>query len=151
MPACFETGSDDGIHTSLLKCGTLFGCCGRTDRDDIFRTAFVQDFSWRNSKDETEHGYVFIQQYANLILKSRRRIRFVSWTRYSQRCQMTGKRRKAPVERAFIRCSRPGVLHRYPQIHCERFRGKRADFSYHIFDCPWGQTERAKRSESAKV
>src|ERR1700746_2423892 len=33
-----------------------------------------------------------------------------------------GKRRETPIEGIFIRCSRPFVFHRYPQVHCETFR-----------------------------
>src|SRR6202163_3828803 len=105
MAPGFEAGSDDGIHAGILKCRTLFGCGRRANRDDVFCTALFQDFAWWNPVDETEHGYLFIQQDAGLILKSSPRIGFVLWTRRSQRCDMNSEWRKASVKRAFIRVS----------------------------------------------
>src|SRR5450631_735171 len=109
MPPGFETGGDDGIHAGLLKCRTLFGCGRRANRDDVLRSALVQDFLWWNPVDEAEHGYLLVQQDANLILKSDPRIGFVLWTRRSQGCDVGSKGRKASVERAFIRYSSPFV------------------------------------------
>jgi hypothetical protein len=86
-----------------------------------FCPTLFQNFSWRNSVDEAECWYLRVQQHASLIFKSGRRIRFV-WTRRSQGGEMGGKRRETPIEGVFIRCSRTFVFHRYPQVHCERFR-----------------------------
>src|SRR6266436_2003420 len=151
MPAGFEAGSDDGIHAGFLKCCTLFGCGGCTNRQDAFGPALLQDFSWRNSKDEAEHWYLRVQQDANLMLKSHPRVRIVFRTRRSQGCDMGGKSRKASVECVFIRCSSTFVFHRYPQVHCERFRCKGANLCDYVFDCSRCQAMSSERSESAKV
>src|SRR4051812_26702465 len=105
MSPGLEARSDEGIHAGLLKCYTLFGCGRRANRDDVFCPALFQDFAWRDPVDEAEHGYLFIQQYAGLILKSYRRVGFVLWTWRSQGCDMDSKWRKAFVERVLIRCS----------------------------------------------
>src|SRR6266436_1156873 len=99
MAPGFEAGSDDGIHAGIhagiLKCRTLFGCGRRANRDDVFCTALFQDFAWWDPVDETEHGYLFIQQDAGLILKSYPRIGFALWTRRPQGGDMDSERRKA--------------------------------------------------------
>src|SRR5580704_10563798 len=151
MSSGFEAGSDDGIHASLLKCSTLFGCGRRANRDDVFRPALLQDFLWWDSVDEAEHRYLFVQQDASLILKSSPRIRFVLWTRRSQGCDMDSKWRKASVERVFIRCSSTFVFHRYPQVHCERFRCKGTNLCDRVFDRSRCQAMSTERSESTKV
>src|SRR5216684_8904169 len=151
MAPGFEAGGDDGIHAGVLKCCTLFGCGRRADRHDVFRPALFQDLLWRNPVDEAEYGYVLVQQDASLILKSYPRIGFVLWTRRSQGCNMDSERRKTFVERVLIRCSSTWVFHRYPQVHCERFRCKGANLSDDVFDRLRSQAVRTKRSESAKV
>jgi len=151
MSPGFEAGSDDGIHAGLLKCRTLFGCGRRANRDDVFCPALFQDFLWWDPVDEAEHGYLLIQQDASLILKSYPRIGFVFWTRCSQGCDMDSEWREASVERIFIRRSSTFVFHRYPQIHCERFRCKGVNLSDHVLDRLRRQAVRTKRSESAKV
>src|SRR5258708_14711930 len=133
-PGC-ETGSDDGVHAGVLKRRTLFGCGRRANGHDAFCAALVQDFAWWNPVDEAEHAYLFIQQYASLILKSGGRIGFVLWTRRSQGCEMGSKWRKASVERVFIGCSSTFVLHRHPQVHSERLRCKGANLRDDVFDC----------------
>src|ERR1700688_1840303 len=105
MSPGFEAGSDDGIYTGVLKCGTLFGCGRRADRHDAFYPALFQNFAWWDPVDEAEDGYPFIQQDAGLILESRPRKGFVLWTRRSHGCDIGSERRKAFVERVFIRCS----------------------------------------------
>src|SRR6266699_1876340 len=151
MAPGFEAGSDDGIHAGLLKCRTLFGCSRCANRDDVFRPALFQDFPWRDPIDEAEYGYLLVQQDASLILKSYPRIGFVLWTRRPQGCDMDSKWRKASVERVFIRYSSTFVFHRYPQVHCERFRCKGANLRDDVFDCFRRQAVRTERSESAKV
>src|SRR2546430_2020437 len=59
--------------------------------------------------------------------------------------------RGAPLERVFIRCSSPFVFHRYPQVHCERFRCKGANLCDHVFDRSRCQAMSTERSESATV
>src|SRR6266853_4163937 len=98
MSSGFKPGSDDRIHACLLKCCCLIGCCRRANRDDAFRPALLQDFSWRDSNDEAEYRDVRVQQHASLIFKSDRRIRFVCWTRRPQGGQMDGKWGKASIE-----------------------------------------------------
>src|SRR6266849_8325943 len=120
MPPGFEARSDDGIYAGLLKCRALLGCCCRTNRDDAFRPALIQDFLWRDPVNEAEHRYLLVQQDANLILKSYPRIGFVFWTRRSQGCDMRSKWRETPIEGVFIRCTCTFVFHRHPQVHCER-------------------------------
>src|SRR6267143_2441311 len=134
MSPCFEAGSDDGIHAGLLKCRTLLGCGRRANRDDMFRPALFQNFLWRDPVDEAEHRYLLVQQDTNLILKSNPRIGFVLWTRRSQGCDMDSYWRKASVERVFIRCSSTFVFHRYPKVHCERFRCKGTNLRNRFFD-----------------
>src|SRR6266481_5188651 len=151
MSPGLEAGSDDGIHAGVLKCCSLFGCGRRTNRDDVFCPALFQDFARWNPVDEAEYGYLLVQQDASLILKSYPRIGFVLWTRRPQGCDMDGKWRKASVERVFIRCSSTFVFHRYPQVHCERFRCKGANLCDHVFDCSRCQAMSSERSESAKV
>src|SRR6266849_6471040 len=80
MSPGLESGSDDRIHASLLKCCCLTGCGRRANRDDVFRPALLQDFLWWDPVDEAEHGYLLVQQDASLILKSCQRIGFVLWT-----------------------------------------------------------------------
>src|SRR6266571_5798673 len=151
MPAGFEAGSDDGIHAGLLKCRTLFGCSRRANRDDVFRSALIQDFLWWDPVDEAEHGHLRVQQDASLIFKSYPRKGFVFWTRRSQGCDMGSKWRKASVERVFIRRPSTFVFHRYPQVHCERFRCKGANLRDHVFGRSRRQAMSSERSESAKV
>src|SRR5260370_26896542 len=146
-----ESGGDDGIHAGLLKCCCVIGCGGRANRDDVFRPALLQDFLWWDAVDEAEHGYLLVQQDANLILKSYPRIGFVLWTRRSQGCDMRSKWRKASVESVFIRCMSTFVFHRYPQVNCERFRCKGVNLCDHVFDRLRSQAVRTKRSEPAKV
>jgi hypothetical protein len=71
MSSRFEPGSDDGVHAGLLKCCGLIRCGCRAHRDDAFRSALIQEFFWWDPKDEAEHGYLFVQEHASLILKSR--------------------------------------------------------------------------------
>src|SRR3984893_1154500 len=151
MAPGFEAGSDDGIHAGLLKCCTLLGCGRRANRHDVFRPALLQDFLWRDPIDEAEYRYLLVQQDASLILKAYPRIGFVLWARLPQGCDMDGKWRKASVERVFIRCSSTFVFHRYPQVHCERFRCKGANLCDHVFDRFRRQAMSTERSESAKV
>src|SRR6266853_5117596 len=151
MSPGLESGSDDRIHAGLLKCCCLIRCGRRANRDDVFRPALIQDFFSWDPVDEAEHGYLLVQQDASLILKSYPRIGFVLWMRRSQGCDMDSKWCKASVERVFIRCSSTFVFHRYPQVHCERFRCKGANFCDHIFDRSWRQAVSTERSESAKV
>src|SRR6266850_1532959 len=151
MSPGFEAGSDDGIHAGLLKCCSFFGCGRRANRDDVFCPALFQDFVRWDPVDETEHGYLLVQQDAGLILKSYPRIGFVLWTRRSQGCDMGSKWRKASVERVFIRCSSTFVFHRYPQVHCERFRCKGANLRDHVLDRSRRQAMSSERSEAAKV
>src|SRR5467141_318332 len=151
MSPGLESGSDDRIHAGLLKCCCLMGCGRRANRDDVFRPALLQDFLWWDPVDEAEYEYLLVQQDASLILKSYPRIGFVLWTRRSQGCDMDSKWRKASVERVFIRCSSTFVFHRYPQVHCERFRCEGANLSNHVLDRLRSQAVRTKRSESAKV
>src|SRR4029450_3252376 len=120
MAPRFEAGRAAGIHAGVLKCRTLCGCRRRANRDDVFRPALFQDFSWWDPVDEAEHGHLLVQQDASLILKSYRRMGFGLWTRRSQGGEMDSKWREASVERVFIRRSRTFVFHRYPQVHCER-------------------------------
>src|SRR5882724_11880078 len=151
MSPGFEAGSDDGIHAGFLKCRTLFGRGRRANRDDVFRPALFQDFLWRDPIDEAKHGYLLVQQDASLILKSYPRIGFVLWTRRSLGCDMDSEWRKASVERVFIRCSSTFVFHRYPQVHCERFRCQGANLADYFPNRLRSQAMRTKRSESAKV
>src|SRR5260370_8681195 len=151
MSSGFEPGSDDGIHAGLLEWLTLFGCGRSANRDDVFCPALFQDFLWGDPVDEAEHGYLLVQQDASLILKSYARIGLVLWTRRSQGFDMDSKWRKAPVERVFIRCSSTFVFHRYPQVHCERFRLKVANLCDHVFDRSRRQAMSPERSEPAKV
>src|ERR1700687_6169772 len=123
MPPGLEAGSDDRIHAGLLKCGSLFGCGRRANRDDVFRFTLLQDFFRWNSKDEAEHWYLRIDQRASLIFESRRRrIWFICWKRRSQFGEMVGNWRKASVECAFIRTSRAVVFLRHRKIHRKRLR-----------------------------
>src|SRR5258706_3155832 len=140
MSPGFEAGSDDGIHTGVLKCCTLFGCGRRANRHDALCPALFQDFAWWNPVDEAEHGYPFIQQDAGLILKSYPRIGFVLWALRPQGCDMDSEWRKASFERVFIRCSSTFVFHRYPQVHCERLGCKGANLRDDVFDCFRRQT-----------
>src|ERR1700720_405114 len=103
MPPGFEAGSNNSIYSRLLKCRTLFRCGRHADCDDVFRPALFQNFLWWDPVDEAEHGYLLVQQDANLIVKSYPRIGFVLWTRRSQGCDMGSKWRKASVEHIFIR------------------------------------------------
>src|SRR6266851_8789846 len=151
MSPGFEAGSDDGIHAGLLKCCSLFGCGRRANRHDVFCPALFQDFARWDPVDETEHGYLLVQQDAGLILKSYPRIGFVLWTRRPQGCEMDSEWRTASVKRVFIRFSSTFVFYRYPQVHCERLRCKGANLRDDVFDRFRRQTVRAKRSESAKV
>src|SRR5229473_2861612 len=134
MPPGFEAGSDHGIYSGLLKCRTLF-----------------EDFLWWDPIDEAEHRDLLVQQDASLILKSYPRIGLVVRTRRSQGCDVDSKWREASVECVFIRCSSTFVFHRYPQVHCERFRCKGANFCDHVFDRSRCQAMSTERSESAKV
>src|SRR5712691_11069663 len=151
MSPGFEAGSDDGIHAGLLKCCCIIGSARRANCDDVFSPALFPDLLRWDSVDEAEHWNVRVQQDANLILKSNPRIWFVFWTRRSQGCDMDSQWRKASVERVFIRCSSTFVFHRYPQVHCERFRCEGANLSNHVLDRLRSQAVRTKRSESAKV
>src|SRR3984893_19246513 len=151
MSPGFEAGTADAIHAGLLKCHTLFGCGRRANRDDVFRPALFQDFLWWEPVDEAEHGYLLVEQDASLILKSYPRIGLVLWTRRSQGCDMDSKWRKASIECVFIRCSSTFVFHRYPQVHCERFRCKGANLCDCLFDRFRRQAVRTERSESAEV
>src|ERR1700676_2354090 len=151
MAPGFEAGSDDDIHAGLLKCCTLFGCGRRANRYDVFCPALFQDFAWWDPVDEAEHRYLLVQQDAGLILKSYPRIGLVLWTGRSQGCEMGSQWRKASVESVLIGSSSPFVFHRYPQVHCERFRCKGANLRDHVFHGVGRQAVRAKRSESAKV
>src|SRR5882724_13543424 len=151
MSPGFEARSDDGIHAGLLKYCTLFGCGRRANRHDVFRPALFQDFARWNPVDEAEYGHLLVQQDTSLILKSYPRIGFVLWTRRSQGRDMDSKWREASVERVFIRRSSTFVFHRYPQVHCERFRCKGPNLCDHIFDRSRRQAMSSERSESAKV
>src|SRR5229473_7152906 len=151
MSPSFEAGSGDGIHAGLLKCRTLFGCGGRANRDDVFRPALFQDFLWWNPVDEAKHGYLLVQQGARLILKSYPRIGLVLWTGRSQGCEMGRQWRKASVESVLIGSSSPFVFHRYPQVHCERFRCKGANLCDRVLDRSRRQAMSRERSESAEV
>jgi len=64
---------------------------------------------------------------------------------------MDGKGGKAPIEGLFVRGSGAFVFHRYPQVHCERFRREGANLSHHVPDGLRSQAVRSKRSQSAKV
>src|ERR1700756_652656 len=151
MTAGFEAGSYDGIHAGLLKGRTLFGCGCRANRDDVFRPALIQDFLWRYSVDEAEHGDFLVQQDASLVFKSHRGIGFVLWTRCSHGCEMCGEWGKASDKRVYVRCSSTFVFHRYPQVHCEGLRCKRANLCDHFFNRFGRQAMSTERSESAKV
>src|SRR6267154_1022398 len=105
MSPGFEAGSDDGIHAGVLKCCTLFGCGRRANCHDAFCPALFQDFAWGNPVDETEQGYPFIQQDADLILKLNLRIGLILRARRPQGCDMDSEWRQAPVKRVFIRLS----------------------------------------------
>ena len=58
MSPCFEARGGNGIHAGFLKCRRLVWRCRRANGDDAFRPALLQDFSCRNSIDETECRYV---------------------------------------------------------------------------------------------
>src|SRR5205807_3722694 len=104
MSPCFEAGSGDGVHAGLLeRCG-LLGCCRGSDGYNSLGSTLLQDFSWRNPKNEAEHRDVCIDQRTSLIFKSRAgQIWFVCWKRRSQLCEMAGNWDKASVECAFVR------------------------------------------------
>ena len=93
----------------------------------------------------------FSQQDAGLILKSNRRIGLILRARRSQGCDVGSKWRKASVKRVFIRLSSAFVFHRYPQVHCERFRCKGANLCDCLFDRFRRQAVCTERSESAEV
>src|SRR5450631_1007584 len=101
MPPGFKARGHDGIHAGILKDCSLVGCGRRANRDDPFCPALIQNLPWRDSVDEAEHGYPFIQQDANLILKSYPRIGFVPWTRRPQGCDMDSEWCQTSVERVF--------------------------------------------------
>src|SRR5579863_2035230 len=151
MPAGLEAGSGDGVDACLLERNGFIGCCGHANGDDVFRAAFLQNFFWRNSEDEAEYGHLRVEQHADLILDPNRRKRFVYRIRSSQSRKMCGERRKTSFEGIFVRSSGASVFHRNPQIHCERFGGKRANLCDYVFDCFGCQRVRAERSESAKI
>src|SRR6185369_17193036 len=151
MPAGFETGSYDGIHAGLLKGRTLFGCGCRANRDDAFRPALIQDFFWWYPVDEAEHGHFLVQQDASLVFKSNRGIGLVLWTRRSHGNKMGSEWGKASVERVYVRCSSTFVFHRYPQVHREGLRCKRANLCDDFFNRFRRQAMSTERSESAKV
>src|SRR6266851_1910106 len=111
----------------------------------------IQDFSRWNSYDETEDRHCCIQQRASLILKSQWRIWLVLRPGRSQRVEVGGECGEGAVEGGFIRRSGAFVFHRYPQVHCERFRCKGANLSDDVLDRLRSQAVRTKRSESAKV
>src|SRR6201993_3383990 len=140
MSPGFEAGSDDGIHAGILKGCSLVRCGRRANRDDPFCLALIENLPWWDSVDEAEHGYPFIQQDANLIIKSYPRIGFVLRARRPQGCDVGSKWRKASVKRIFIRLSSAFVFHRYPQVHCERLRCKGANLRDDVFDCFRRQT-----------
>src|SRR5882762_2707541 len=104
MPAGFKAGSGESIDAGIPKCRRLLGSCGRSNREDLFRPALLQNISWWNPEDEAEHRNLRVQQDARLIFKPDWRIRFVDWTRRSAFGEMAGEGREAPVECAFIRC-----------------------------------------------
>src|SRR6202012_3388189 len=126
MSPGFEAGSDDGIHAGILKGCSLIGCGRRANRDDPFCLALIENLPWRDSVDEAEHGYTFIQQDANLILKSYPWIGFVLRARRPQGRDMDSEWRKASVECVLIACSSTFVFHRYPQVHGEPLQCKGA-------------------------
>src|ERR1051326_787944 len=102
MSTRFEAGRHNGINASLLKRDRLIRRSRGTNRHDAFRSTLVKDFSRRNSKDETEHWYRFIQEDANLIFKSDGRVWFVFRTRYVQFLEVARQRRDASVESCSI-------------------------------------------------
>src|SRR3954469_17010975 len=105
MSSGFESGSNDGIHAGLLQCCRFVWWGRRANGDDAFGPALLQDLSRRDSKDEADDRNVRLQQHADLVFESDRRVGLVRWTRSAQCSKVAGERRQAPVEFGIIRAS----------------------------------------------
>src|SRR6267154_940818 len=102
MSTCFEAGRNDDIDTRILKGNRFVRCRRCANRHDAFRSTLIKDLFWRNSEDEAEDGYFFLQQNANLIFEFDRQVWLVFRMRCVQFLDVSRQRREASVEGSFV-------------------------------------------------
>src|SRR5205085_1144812 len=122
------------------------------DGYDLFRSALVQNFPWRNAEDETEDWNSSIDDAPHLLRESRRRYEaLVGRPRCVELVYVRQERCERFSEIVFAGLPCAFVFHRHPQIDSEWSGGEGADLIDHVADCLRIQTESAEAAESAKV